>query len=70
MLICFRIHKEKTKSLENKIDNLERLNRLLLAKVKAKFHFEFNHINLNHLGISKKIVNNQINSLNHRLKSL
>ena len=55
MLICFRIHKEKTKSLENKIDNLERLNRLLLAKVKAKFNFEFNHINLNHLGTLKKL---------------
>merc|ERR1719354_96519 len=27
-----KIHKEKTKSLKNKIDNLERLNRLLLAK--------------------------------------
>ena len=55
MLICFRIHKEKTKSLENKIDNLERLNKLLLAKVKAKLHFELNHINLNHLGALKKL---------------
>ena len=56
MLICFRVHEKETKSLRNKIDNLERLNRLHLAKVKAKLHFEFNHINLNKLVTLEKTL--------------
>ena len=56
MQICFRVHEKETKSLRNKIDNLERLNRLLLAKVKAKLHFEFNHINLNKLVTLEKTL--------------
>ena len=56
MLAFFRIHEKETKSLENKIDNLERLNMLLLAKVKAKLHFEFNHINLNKLVTLEKTL--------------